>query len=40
VLLAAIPEVAVSTVTLPNLDCCYLSGARVCWFCSDCCWSL
>jgi len=25
---------------LPNLRYCYLGGARVCWFCSDCCWSL
>jgi len=42
VLLAVIVEVAVKTVTLPKLGlgyCCFC-GARVCWFCSDCCWSL
>jgi len=40
VLLAAIPEVAVRTFTLPNLGYSYVGGACVCWFCSDCCWSL
>ena len=34
-LLAAVVEVAVRTVTLPNLL--FSGGARVCWFCSDCC---
>jgi len=37
-LLAAVVEVAVRTVTLPNLCC--LGRARVCWFCSDCCRAL
>jgi len=32
VLLAAVVKVAVRYR--------YLGGARVCWFCSDCCWSL
>jgi len=32
VLLAAVVEVAVIYH--------YLGGARACWFCSDCCWSL
>jgi len=39
VLLAAIAEVAVRTVTLPNLLL-FIGGAHVCWFCSDCCLSL
>jgi len=34
---AAVVEVAVRTVMLPY---CCSGGARVCWFCSDCCWSL
>ena len=33
-LLAAVVEVAVRTVTLPY---CYSGGAGVCWFCSDRC---
>jgi len=36
-LLAAVVDVTLRTVTLPN---CYFGGPRVCWFCSDCCWSL
>jgi len=36
-LLAAVVEVAVRTVTLPNLHYYFSGGARVCWFCSDCC---
>jgi len=39
VLLAAIVDVAVRTVTLPNLLL-FIGGAHVYWFCSDCCWSL
>jgi len=31
VLLAAVVEVAII--------CRYFGGARVCWLCSDCCWS-
>jgi len=39
-LLAAVVEGVVRTVTSPNLTyCCYSGGAHVCWFCSDCCWS-
>jgi len=37
-LLAAVAEVTVRTVTLPNLL--LFRWARVCWICSDCCWSL
>jgi len=37
-LLAAVVKVAVRTVTLPNLL--LFRGECVCWFCSDCCWSL
>ena len=36
-LLAAVVEVEVRTVRLRYLAYCYLSGAGVCWFCSDCC---
>jgi len=28
------------TFTLPNVGHCYVGGARVCWYCSYCCWSL
>jgi len=38
VLLAAIAEVAVRAVN--HLTYCSLGGARVCCFCSGCCWSL
>jgi len=34
-LLAAVVEVAVRIATLHNLL--FSGGARVCWFCSDCC---
>jgi len=40
VLIAAIAEVAMRSVTLLNLRYCYICGARIWWFCSDCCWSL
>jgi len=40
-LLAAVAEVPVRTVPLPNLSVVQVvHRARVCWFCSDCCWSL
>jgi len=38
---AAVSEVLVRTVASPNLTVVQVvHRARVCWFCSDCCWSL
>jgi len=39
-LLAAVVEVAMRTVTLPNFLLFPVGRARVCWFCSDCGWWL
>jgi len=40
-LLAAVAEVPLRTVALTNLTVVHVvHRARVCWFCSDCCWSL
>jgi len=40
-LLATVAEVPVRTVALPNLTVVQVvHRAHVCWFCSDCCWSL